>query len=66
VSAQIASGEARVFGVMIESHLIEGNQKVVPGQELVYGQSITDGCIGWSDTEKLCYELANAVRTRRS
>ena len=66
VYTQIGSGESRVFGVMIESHLIEGAQKVVEGQELVYGQSITDGCIGWAETQELCRNLANAVRSRRS
>ena len=65
VCQQIAGGEGRLFGVMIESHLVAGNQKVVEGQELTYGQSITDGCIGWSDTEELCRKLANAVRSRR-
>ncbi|MCL4166886.1 UNVERIFIED_CONTAM: hypothetical protein GTU68_017453 [Idotea baltica] len=66
ISQQIENGEKRVFGVMIESHLKEGNQKVVPGQPLVYGQSITDGCIGWDDTEKLTRQLADAVRSRRA
>lgn len=66
VCAQLESGEKRVFGVMVESHLVEGAQKVVEGQDLVYGQSITDGCIGWEQTEELCRNLANAVRSRRS
>lgn len=66
VCQQIEQGETRVFGVMIESHLVEGNQKVVEGQALTYGQSITDGCIGWAETEELCRNLANAVRSRRS
>ena len=66
VCTQISVGEARVFGVMIESHLVEGAQKVVEGQELVYGQSITDGCVGWAETEELCRNLANAVRSRRA
>lgn len=66
VAAQIAGGERRVFGVMIESHLVEGQQNVVAGQELTYGQSITDGCIGWDETEELCRNLANAIRSRRS
>jgi len=65
VCQQLEGGETRVFGVMIESHLVEGNQKVVQGQELTYGQSITDGCIGWADTQELCRNLANAVRSRR-
>lgn len=66
VCRQIEDGETRVFGVMIESHLVEGNQNVVAGRELTYGQSITDGCIGWGETEELCRGLANAVRSRRS
>ena len=65
VCEQVASGEQRIFGVMIESHLVAGNQKVVEGEPLTYGQSITDGCINWSDTEELCRKLANAVRSRR-
>ncbi|MEO0369241.1 MAG: 3-deoxy-7-phosphoheptulonate synthase, partial [Pseudomonadota bacterium] len=66
ISEQIEAGEERIFGIMIESHLVEGNQKVVPGQELTYGQSITDGCIGWQDTEELCRRLASAVSSRRN
>lgn len=66
VCAQLAAGEQRVFGVMIESHLVEGAQKVVADTPLTYGQSITDGCIGWAETEELCRNLANAVRSRRT
>jgi 3-deoxy-7-phosphoheptulonate synthase len=66
VCDQISDGENRIFGVMIESHLVEGNQKVVEGQPLTYGQSITDGCINWNDTEKLCRQLADAVKGRRN
>lgn len=66
VCQQMQNGESRVFGVMIESHLVEGNQKVIEGQDLVYGQSITDGCVGWTETEELCRNLSNAVRSRRS
>lgn len=66
VARQIEQGERRIFGVMIESHLIEGSQPVVEGQPLIYGQSITDGCIGWGETEELCRKLANAVRSRRA
>ena len=65
VAAQIAAGEQRIFGVMIESHLVEGNQKVIPGEELVYGQSITDACLGWEDSEVLIRELAKSVRDKR-
>ncbi|HTZ75078.1 MAG TPA: 3-deoxy-7-phosphoheptulonate synthase [Candidatus Aquilonibacter sp.] len=66
VAAQIAAGESRILGVMIESNLVEGAQKLVPGQDLVYGQSITDACLGWDDTKKLLAELAEAVRAGRS
>ena len=51
---------------MIESNLVAGAQKFVPGQPLVYGQSITDGCIDWAETRGLLAELANAVRSRRA
>jgi len=64
ICTQLANGETRIFGVMIESHLVAGNQKVIEGQELTYGQSITDGCIDWAETEELCRNLANAVRLR--
>jgi len=66
VCQQIADGESRIFGIMIESNLVEGNQKVLSGEPLVYGQSITDGCINWTDTKQLCRNLANAVRSRRA
>ncbi len=65
VASQIASGDYRIFGVMIESNLVEGRQKVVAGEELVYGQSITDACLGWDDSEILIRELAEAVKQRR-
>ena len=66
VASQIAAGDERIFGVMIESHLIEGNQKVVAGEKLTYGQSITDACLGWDDSEVLLRELAQAVKQRRN
>jgi len=62
IAAQIAGGEHRIFGVMLESNLVEGAQKPVPGEELVYGQSITDSCIGWHETNFLLEELATAVQ----
>jgi 3-deoxy-7-phosphoheptulonate synthase len=65
VAQQIASGDERIMGVMIESHLKEGRQDLVPGKPLVYGQSITDPCIGWEDTVVLLEELAQAVSKRR-
>jgi 3-deoxy-7-phosphoheptulonate synthase len=55
-----------VFGVMIESHLVGGRQDCVPGQPLVYGQSITDACLAWTDTLPALRELAEAVRARRA
>jgi 3-deoxy-7-phosphoheptulonate synthase len=64
--AQVSAGNQAIFGVMVESHLVEGRQDPKPGQELCYGQSITDACIGWPDTEKLLADLANAVATRRA
>jgi 3-deoxy-7-phosphoheptulonate synthase len=65
VAAQIAKGERRIIGVMLESNLVAGAQKHVPGQPLVYGQSITDACISWEETVPLLRELADAVRKRR-
>ena len=50
VAAQVAAGDARIFGVMVESHLKAGRQDLIPGKALVYGQSITDACIGWEDS----------------
>ncbi len=65
VAEQIASGEHRIIGAMIESHLVEGRQDVEPGRALTYGQSITDACIGWDDTVVMLERLAQAVRRRR-
>ena len=65
VARQIAGGEDRIFGIMVESHLKAGRQDLLPGKPLVFGQSITDGCIGWEDSRKLLDSLADAVRKRR-
>ncbi|MGA1269956.1 MAG: 3-deoxy-7-phosphoheptulonate synthase, partial [Burkholderiaceae bacterium] len=65
IAAQIAEGDARIMGVMIESHLHAGRQDLVPGKPLTYGQSITDGCIGWDDSAQMLQELADAVKARR-
>ena len=66
VAAQIATGNRNIIGVMLESNLVAGAQKLVPGKPLVYGQSITDACIGWDDTLPLLRELASAVRQGRN
>jgi 3-deoxy-7-phosphoheptulonate synthase len=65
IATQVARGSRSIFGIMLESNLVEGRQDVVDGQALTYGQSITDACINWSDTESLLQELATAVRLRR-
>jgi len=65
VAAQIALGDSRIFGMMVESHLKAGRQDLFPGKQLVYGQSITDACIGWEETRSLIDILATAVRQRR-
>jgi 3-deoxy-7-phosphoheptulonate synthase len=65
VAGQLARGERRIMGVMIESHINPGRQDLVPGKPLDYGVSITDACLGWSDTVKLLETLAEGVRKRR-
>ncbi len=65
VAGQISAGETRIIGAMIESHLVAGRQDVVHGKPLVYGQSITDGCLGWPESEVLLSQLAAAVERRR-
>lgn len=65
VSEQLANGNSNIFGVMVESHLVEGRQDLVDGKAEVYGQSITDACIGWQDTETLLAQLNEAVGKRR-
>jgi 3-deoxy-7-phosphoheptulonate synthase len=65
VGRQIAEGERRIVGAMIESHLVGGRQDVVPGGSLTYGQSITDACIDWEHTVPLLEQLAECVRVRR-
>lgn len=65
VAQQMANGEDAIFGVMIESHLVEGRQDLIDGVAPTYGQSITDACIGWEDTENVLRELADAVEARR-
>jgi len=65
IAKQVAGGSREIFGVMLESNLVEGAQKLSKGKALTYGQSITDACIDWERTEELLGELAAAVRARR-
>jgi 3-deoxy-7-phosphoheptulonate synthase len=65
VGRQVGGGDERIVGVMVESHLKAGRQDLLPGKELVYGVSITDGCLGWEDSRGVLDLLAEAVRQRR-
>jgi len=62
---QLAAGERRIMGVMIESHLVAGRQDLLAGRELTYGQSITDACIDWDASVRVLEELAESIRARR-
>jgi 3-deoxy-7-phosphoheptulonate synthase len=66
VAAQIAAGDRRITGIMIESHLNEGRQDILPGVPLKHGVSVTDACISMAQTVPVLQELAAAVRTRRA
>lgn len=66
VCAQIAAGDPRIMGVMVESHLVDGNQSLQTGVPLAYGQSITDGCLGWESSVAMLDQLARAVAARRT
>jgi 3-deoxy-7-phosphoheptulonate synthase len=65
VAEQIAKGDRRIMGVMLESNLVAGAQKLESGRKLTYGQSITDACIGWDETRDALGELAGVVRSAR-
>ena len=65
VGAQIAAGDPRIIGVMVESHINPGRQDIIPGKPLAYGVSVTDACINWADTVTMLNGLAEAVRARR-
>ncbi len=65
IARQVAGGSHRIFGVMLESNLVEGRQDFVPGCPAVYGQSITDACLSFEQTEPLLDQLANAQQRRR-
>ncbi|MAJ90765.1 MAG: 3-deoxy-7-phosphoheptulonate synthase [Legionellales bacterium] len=65
VAKQVRGGDNRIIGVMIESHLVAGRQDVKPGHELIYGQSITDACLGWENTIELIETFAKASKKRK-
>jgi 3-deoxy-7-phosphoheptulonate synthase len=64
--ARVAAGEQRLLGLMLESNLLCGRQELSPGRPLVYGQSVTDACLGWEESAALLDEAAAAVRARRA
>jgi 3-deoxy-7-phosphoheptulonate synthase len=66
VAAQVAGGDRRIVGLMIESHLEAGRQDLEPGVPLKRGVSITDACLGWGETEPVLHALAEAVRRQRT
>ncbi len=66
VAEQVATGDRRIMGVMIESNMVAGSQSLAPGKPLTYGQSVTDACIAWPETQTLLRQLATAVQHRRS
>jgi len=66
VSRQLAAGNDRIMGVMVESNLVGGRQDIGKGRDLVYGQSITDGCLGWDDSLRCLETLAEGVEKRRA
>ena len=64
ICAQLQAGNRSIFGVMIESHLVGGSQKLENGKALTYGQSITDACLGWDDSVALLEQLSQAAANR--
>jgi len=65
LAKQLSNGEKRIKGLMIESNLVEGNQNI-NDENLVYGKSVTDACIGWEDTQKVLYTLSEAIEKRKN
>ena len=61
ICEQVSGGNSSIIGVMIESNLVEGNQKIEPDKPLVYGQSVTDACLGWDDTVVLLNNTPSAI-----
>jgi 3-deoxy-7-phosphoheptulonate synthase len=66
IAEQVGGGQRAIFGMMLESFLVDGRQDLTPGQALRYGQSITDACMGWEMTVPVLQDLAKAVRSRRA
>ena len=64
-ASQMQRGDRRIIGVMVESNLVAGRQELIPGRQLVYGQSVTDGCIGWDTSVAVLERLAAAAEIRR-
>jgi len=65
IARQLASGSQAIAGILLESHLVAGRQDIVAGRSgLRYGQSVTDGCIGWDETVRVLDGLADAVHSR--
>ena len=62
VKNQLLSGEKNIIGIMLESNLVEGNQKINSRDKLKYGQSITDSCIGWEETENIILDLDDTLK----
>ncbi|MEM9589220.1 MAG: 3-deoxy-7-phosphoheptulonate synthase, partial [Planctomycetota bacterium] len=65
ICSQVAGGDGRIMGVMVESNLVEGRQNLSDG-DLTRGQSVTDACIGWDETTAILQDLADAVEARRT
>ncbi|MDI3258578.1 MAG: 3-deoxy-7-phosphoheptulonate synthase [Sinobacteraceae bacterium] len=65
IGHQVAGGDARIVGVMVESHLVEGRQEIGPREKMTYGQSVTDACLGWEDSAELLRGLAASAAARR-
>jgi 3-deoxy-7-phosphoheptulonate synthase len=67
IGRQVAAGSKAIAGILLESHIVEGRQDIADGRAgLTYGQSVTDGCIGWDSTVAVLEGLADAVRARRA
>ena len=62
VRNQLLSGEKNIIGIMLESNLVEGNQKIDTRDKLIYGKSVTDSCIGWAETEEIITELDETLK----